>query len=229
MNLTRSVGRTRQTNALPLLTVGRRSRSLSGDEAARCRKLACANGPMMSERDGYRRIEWGVEALPARLALPRHRHSAGYANLVLSGTFMEASFSGRFRVEAGDVLLHGSFDCHGNFPIGVRETKILRLPWRSEAVEGKLRVKNPDRLAIIAERDLFGAVQLLESSVERCPTGDDDWPAMLARDISSDSSLKLSAWAEARGLAPESVSRGFAQSFGVSPRQFRMEMRARQA
>jgi anti-sigma factor ChrR (cupin superfamily) len=46
-----------------------------------------------------------VETLDAGIVLPRHRHAAGYATVVLAGSFEEASFAGRFVAVPGDVLL----------------------------------------------------------------------------------------------------------------------------
>jgi anti-sigma factor ChrR (cupin superfamily) len=51
------------------------------------------------QRTRYRSVRFGVETLQAGLVLPRHRHAAGYATVVLAGSFEEASFAGRFVAE----------------------------------------------------------------------------------------------------------------------------------
>jgi transcriptional regulator GlxA family with amidase domain len=52
---------------------------------------------------------------------------------------------------------------------------------------------------------------------------------MLATALSRDPSLPLRAWAAETCLAPETISRGFKKAFGVSPKLFRLEVRARRA
>jgi hypothetical protein len=54
--------------------------------------------------DRYRSIRFGVETLDPNLVVPRLRHIAGYATVLLRGTFQEASFAGRFAARPGDVL-----------------------------------------------------------------------------------------------------------------------------
>lgn len=183
----------------------------------------------MDRRHSFRNVRWGSDALEPNLVLARHRHEDGYANVILSGSFIEASFAGRFRVEPGDVLLHGPFDCHSNCDAGPRGLRIVRLPWRDLAVEGRFRVKDPDRLARLSEDDPLEAAEELERSLQPGASGDDDWPALLARDLRSDSSLRLQEWAAASGLARETLSRGFLRAFGVTPQRFRLEARAREA
>jgi AraC-like DNA-binding protein len=195
--------------------------------AALDQALGCSMQNVVGHK--YRDIRWGVDRLPPNLMLPRHRHREGYANVVLSGSFVEASFAGRFRVEPGDVLLHASFDCHSNSDTGALEPTILRLPWDEEATEGRLRVQDPDLLARLAERDPREALLCLKESIEPGPPGGDDWPALLAADIAANPSLQLTHWARSHGLAQETVSRGFFRTFGVNPRLFRLEARTRMA
>lgn len=177
----------------------------------------------------FRHVEWGVDRLDANLVLPRHRHREGYANVCIDGSFVEANFTGRYRVRPGDVLLHGAFDCHGNCDTGPLGPRIIRLPWSDEGVEGRFRVADPDALARSAERDPFEAAALLEESLEPGAPGQDDWPAQLAADLAADPALKISDWAAAHGLAAETASRGFHRTFGVTPARFRLEARTREA
>jgi AraC-like DNA-binding protein len=180
-------------------------------------------------KHSYRSVKYGVEALPAGLVLPRHRHTAGYATVVLGGTFVEASFSGRAAVVPSDVLLHGRFDCHANWAMGHKGLQILRLPWLDDEVEGHFRIRDPDDLARIAERDPLEASRALRSTLEHQVQRARDWPEELARTLSREPSLPLRAWALEAGLAPETISRGFRRAFGVSPKLFRLEIRARRA
>ena len=64
------------------------------------------------QRYEFRRVVAGVETLSRGASMARHHHAEGYATIVLAGSVTEVSFAGRMYAEAGDVLLHGRFDCH---------------------------------------------------------------------------------------------------------------------
>jgi AraC-like DNA-binding protein len=57
----------------------------------------------------------------------------------------------------------------------------------------------------------------------------EDWPDALARRLLADPDLSISLWAEAKGLHPGSVSRGFQQQFGVTAAAFRATARTHRA
>jgi AraC-like DNA-binding protein len=150
--------------------------------------------------------------------------------VVLAGSFVEASFAGRFTAEPGDVLLHAAFDCHSNWPKSRQGPQILRLPWPSRTLEGHFRVRDPDLLVRLSERDPAEAARELRRELEPVRMRPSlHWTEQLAADLSRDSSLGLGVWAERQGIAPETLSRGFGRAFGVSPRRFRLEARARRA
>src|ERR1700685_1768532 len=88
----------------------------------------------------YRSIQFGVETLAPGRIVARHRHLACYATVVLGGSFVEASFAGRFVARPGDVLLHGAFDCHANWTTTRHALQILRLPWTENTLEGHFQV-----------------------------------------------------------------------------------------
>lgn len=177
----------------------------------------------------FRSIRAGVETLALQLSLPRHRHREGYATVLLAGSMTEASFAGRFRAEPGDVLLHGRFDCHGNWAAGRQPPQILRLPWFDDGIEGRFGVMDPDLLARTAERDPHAATALLAEALLPAEHTSLDWPERLADDLAEDPSLSITGWATHQGIAPATVSRGFRDAFGVSPRTFRLEARTRKA
>lgn len=181
------------------------------------------------ERAAYRSVRWGVDRLPPRFRLSRHPHRQGYATVILSGGFIEASFAGRFRVGPGDVLLHTAFDCHSNFDGSSHGLTILRLPWRTNGVEGRFRFHDPDLLARLCEQDPDVAAQRLARDLAPVPPSEGDWPQLLASAIAGDGSLSIGQWADAHRMAPETVSRGFSRAFGVTPRRYRLEMRTRRA
>lgn len=183
----------------------------------------------MSACHVYRAVRCGVERLEPGYCLPRHRHAAGYATIALAGSFVESSFAGRFVVEPGDVLLHGRFDCHANFPLGRNALEILRLPWFDDGIEGHFRVRDPEALVRIAERDPLQATRELALAIEPVTARALHWTERLAGALANDTSLCLRSWAERTGIAPETLSRGFGRTFGASPKLFRMEARARRA
>jgi AraC-like DNA-binding protein len=176
----------------------------------------------------YRRIKYGLDMVESG-DVPRHSHREGYANVLLASTFTEAGFFGRYRVTPGMVLLHGPFDCHANTEGSGRRPTILRLPWRHWHLEGAYRVKDPDLLARLAEQDPWEAEAALTEMIEPIEGTPPSWVDELADTLNSCSTLELADWAEQHSLNPASLSRGFRDSFGVSPQRFRLEARARLA
>jgi AraC-like DNA-binding protein len=174
-------------------------------------------------------VKYGVDTLPSGLVLERHRHTLGYATVVLGGAFVEASFSGRASVQPGDVLLHGHFDCHANWGEGRHRLQILRLPWTFDDYEGRFRIRDADEIVRIAERDPIEASDALHRRLEVAAFAAHDWTERLACALADEPSLSLRTWAIGAGLAPETVSRGFRRAFGVSPKLFRLEVRTRRA
>jgi len=160
----------------------------------------------------------------------RHGHSEPYAALVLSGGYEEAGDKGRFRVSAGHVVFHDSFEAHLN-RFYVQGATVLNLPLASSTYypAGIARLADPDAVARMAENSGRAAADLLISLVERCTFQFADWPDELAARLVQCPSLKLAQWGEEHGLAPWTLSRGFAQVFEISPEAFRARIRARQA
>lgn len=149
--------------------------------------------------------------------------------MILAGSFIEASFAGRAQVVPGDVLLHGRFDCHANEALSHRGPQILRLPWGDDSLEGHFCTQDPDELARIAERDPFEAALQLRDSLQTARQHELHWTDALATALCASTELCLNDWAERASLAPSTVSRGFHRRFGVTPRMFRLELRARRA
>lgn len=182
---------------------------------------------------GFRRITPGIEMLPCKFTLPRHRHLHAYATVVLAGSFEESGYNGRIRATAGDVLMHPPLDCHGNQMVSAG-VKLIRLDWPdSTEMNGLFRVAEADELARTAEKNLTETTCLLEHLLRlKCspsPGQRYDWPDLLLADLAKNASLELGAWAELNGLARETVSRGFAAAYGVTPSVMRAELRARSA
>jgi len=164
------------------------------------------------------------------LILDRHSHDAAYAAVVVAGNYEEAGDHGRFRVEAGGVVLHDRFEAHiDRFSRAGAVVLNLPLPTGHSFKPGAARLADADLIVSAAERSRAEATGLLLATIQEMTSNCIDWPDELATALMQNSSLVLSTWAQEQGLAPWTVSRGFAQLFGISPEAFRARSRARHA
>jgi hypothetical protein len=86
----------------------------------------------------FRCITPGIETLPCRFSLPRHRHLHAYATGVLAGCLEESGYVGRIYATAGDVLIHPTLDCHANRMVSAG-VKLIRLAdWPDTGGVGQL-------------------------------------------------------------------------------------------
>ncbi|WP_309644596.1 AraC family transcriptional regulator [Phenylobacterium sp.] len=167
------------------------------------------------------------QCLPPRERIDRHRHEHAYVALVLRGGYEEAGEGGRRRLVPGDVAIHEMFDAHLN-AVAPSGAEVLNL--EIDGLPGGFgRLADPEVVVRMAERDRIAAAALLRASLTSLGGQVLDWPDLLARDLAADPGLALGPWAETHGLAAETVSRGFGRAFGVSPKRFRHECRARRA
>jgi AraC-like DNA-binding protein len=163
-------------------------------------------------------------------ALGRHVHKRAYAALVLSGGYEEAGDLGCLRVRAGDVVLHQAFEAHlDRFPASGAKVLNISLSTQSMFQPGLGRIDDPDSIVRIAENNEAEAAEQLLSLTEIHEPECRDWPDELAAALVQYPSLSLSHWSKVRGIAPWTLSRGFAQVFDVSPSAFRARARARHA
>ena len=178
----------------------------------------------------FARIADGRERWSGGSRLPRHHHDQAYAAVVLAGFYEECGSRGRFRVGAGDVLIHGCFESHLD-RFGTSGATILNLVIRNAGplpcCIGSLR--DADTIARAAESDGAIAWSLLCEQVIPIASTPADWPDMLARDLLRSPQLNLGDWARDHRLAVETLSRGFHKIFGITPAEFRLEARARKA
>ena len=161
--------------------------------------------------------------------LPRHKHGAAFAALVLSGHYAEAGDTGRHRVEAGDVLIHQAFESHiDRFDGEGAEVLVIPLPgvWSGPLLG---RVADPDLVMRTAERDITAAARLIAGEMVAKPHAAGDWPDLLAQELRSHPGMALRAWADRMRLHPGSISRGFRQVFGLTPAAFRLTARTHRA
>lgn len=165
--------------------------------------------------------------LPPGRMIARHRHEDAYVAVVLAGGYEEAGETGRRRLQPGEVAVHEPFAGHRN-GVGRTGASVLNLP-AAGLPTGFGRVADPDALARMAELSLNEAANLLRAAFIPLPAQRLDWPDELAIALAADPRLVLSDWAKSRGLATETLSRGFGRVFGLSPKRFRYEARARRA
>lgn len=162
--------------------------------------------------------------------LPRHRHEHAYVAIVLDGGYTEAGDRGRLRLSAGTAVLHAPFEAHHNTfgPAGAQILN-LRLPGWFDWPAACARVLDPDRVARIAETDAPQAVACLQEMLTAHSSAPAHWVDEMAAAICVDPAICLEGWARSRGLAPETASRAFRRTFGVTARRFRSDIRAQRA
>ena len=160
--------------------------------------------------------------------LPRHRHADGYAAVVVAGAYEEAGDTGRRRVGPGDVVVHRAFEAHLNRTPGAG-AQVLNLPLPAGDLAAFGRVNDLDGLVRVALADPGAAQAMLAEAFRPAAPAVPDWPDLLAAALAQGDEQPLGAWADAFGLSPEHLSRGFGKVFGVSPQRYRLEARTRAA
>lgn len=167
------------------------------------------------------------QTLDPNLQIACHRHDSAYVSVVLSGSYEEAGEHGRRLLAPGDVAVHGLFSCHRN-SVSTQGAIVLNLPTR--AVAGAFgQIADIDAVARLAETDTLAAATQVRRQMTLLDAQTLDWPDELAAALGADPQISLGDWAQARGLASETVSRGFRRAFGVSPKRFRFEVKMRNA
>lgn len=159
--------------------------------------------------------------------LARHRHAEAYVAVVLEGGYLEAGESGRVRASPGTVIAHEALSAHRD-DFGTSGAVVLNLP-AIAGVDGAGSIADADALVRAAERDPAEAALLLAAGFRPGAQSPDDWPDQLAAALNANPDLAIGSWADAAGLDATSVSRGFSRAYGVSPKRFRLEARARRA
>jgi AraC-like DNA-binding protein len=172
-------------------------------------------------------------AEPVRLTaaeIRRHYHAQPYATLVLDGGYEEAGDQGRYRVGAGDLLLHPAFSAHLDL-VASRHTWVLDLPlpFDGRTWPAMARLADPDLVVRTARSDSREARHLLLEGVIEVEQQPADPADRLADALTADPSLAIGEWASANGHSREWLSRRFHHFYGVSSAQFRAEARSRQA
>jgi AraC-like DNA-binding protein len=166
------------------------------------------------------KLESGVE-------LPRHVHPLAYAAIVVQGGYREIGDGGAWRVTQGTVILHSPFEAHSNVA-NADGAIIINLPISSTSCPAAFHVADFDRLVRVASTDPHQAEALMVP-VQTIPSLCEDWEDELAMMLRGYSERSIGTFAQQFGLAPETVSRGFARRYGVPPARYRVAARVRRA
>jgi AraC-like DNA-binding protein len=161
--------------------------------------------------------------------IPRHVHAAAYATVVLDGGYQEAGECGRWRVQAGDVLLHAPFSAHWD-QAPARGARVLNLVVAGSVQRSACgQVEDLDQVLRLAERDPVEAATALLRGWRPGQAGLSDAPDLLARTLSVPDASGVRAWSQANGVSRATAFRWFRAAYGVGPARYRTEARARLA
>jgi AraC-like DNA-binding protein len=167
-----------------------------------------------------------MQMLPAG-RLPWHRHTRAYAAIVLTGSYIERGDTGRWRVQAGNVVAHHAFEGHSNL-IGSKGAAVVNITLPlSIALPPVFEVADPDALIRAALAGTQDVLDLMTPESVSRPLAS-DWPDALAAELRL-GPVSLRAWAAKAGLAAAAVSRGFFAAFGTSPARYRLAAQSRRA
>ena len=160
--------------------------------------------------------------------IPRHHHSLPYAAIILEGGYEEAGESGRWRVNPGDVVVHGPFSAHRNYSAhGARLLNLPLPPYAGESQRGC--VDDPERIARLAARDPIEAIIEMAERWRATPSALIDEADVLASALINGTPPSIAAWSAQIGYSRHTVFRQFRAAYGVGPNRYRVEARARRA
>jgi AraC-like DNA-binding protein len=158
----------------------------------------------------------------------RHHHLGAYAALLIDGSCHETGDRGRFTAEPGEVFVHRAFDGHRD-DIGRSGAAFINIPLEDPLGCAFGRVTDLDSVVRAFERSFAEGCEQFHALFEPAPVRRNDWPDMLADEISARTVGSISRWSKDHGLNPASVSRGFRLAYGISPKRFRLEQMAARA
>lgn len=121
------------------------------------------------------------------------------------------------------VVVHSAGEAHADW-FGDRFTDLIDFFLPIPLAPGVYRCGDADALARSVLED--GALDLGVLEAVAC---DSDWPDLLAAALRGNPALAISSWAAEHGLQPETVSRGFARAYGISPARYRLGVRIKGA
>lgn len=163
---------------------------------------------------------------PPRSVLPGHRHARAYAAIVLDGSYEERSADGRWRVEAGDIVVHSHYHLHANRFLKsgahVLDLDCSDFPCETYGVFSAVDTERVARGACRVEEALSGARP-------RASLSPPPWIAALAERLDRNAGASVIAESRHAGRSREHVARAFAGWFGLSPRAYACERRLHRA
>ena len=160
--------------------------------------------------------------------IPRHYHALPYAAIILEGGYEEAGESGRWRVIAGDVVVHAPFSAHRNYSAhGARVVNLPIPPYAGESQCGC--IDDPERIARLAARDPIEALIEMTERWRTTTSGPIDEADVLASVLKEPNPPSIEAWSAQSGYSRHTVFRHFRAAYGVGPNRYRVEARARRA
>jgi AraC-like DNA-binding protein len=149
--------------------------------------------------------------------------------VVLAGGYVEAGDGGRVRAQPGTVIVHQSYAAHMNAFEAPRSVVLNLIGCAGSRWIGAGVVDDVDAIVRVAEYDAAAAAELVMDNMRSEAVRLGDWPDLLADALARNPGLSLTDWSESMNLNPASVSRGFRRCFGLSPKRFRLEAKARNA
>ncbi len=168
------------------------------------------------------------ELIDAAAAIPYHLHSFGYLAIVLGGSYLEFSDSGRLQVVEGDIIYHPPFQAHFNRAgRGGARVLNLHLGLQGGSTGWFGTVQDLSSLLRAAQDGRPSVLACLAESVSVRKPAMLDWEDRLAWDLAHGRVDDLGVWAAARGMRRETLSRGFKRTYGAPPVRFRADARAR--
>jgi AraC-like DNA-binding protein len=150
-------------------------------------------------------------------------------SVVLVGGYVEAGDGGRVRAQAGTVIVHKAYAAHLNTFEAPRSVVLNLVGGTRSPLIGAGVIDDVDEIVRVAEHDTAAAVALIMDGMRSEVARFSDWPDLLAEALTRNPELSIAEWADGMKLNPASVSRGFRRCFGVSPKRFRLEAKARNA
>ncbi len=172
---------------------------------------------------------------PADEEVALHRHRSAYLALVLEGAYEEWSADGRFRLERGDLILHGPFHAHGNRILTrARVVNLVLLEAPRTPAKRVARLDRPASWAAAIRRDPAAAAERLLEALQTRPRRTALQPCgrlnAAAEALRSDEAVPIAELARRTArMTPEHFSRRFRDHFGMPPRAYRAEHRFRRA
>jgi AraC-like DNA-binding protein len=176
------------------------------------------------------RAQFETRHAPLEL-IASHRHHAGYAALVIEGSYIETSVDGPIECSPGTLLLHPNYHAHGD-RFGRRGARVVNLVLTTPLAGTTLRTLQAPNVAearAVLTRGAHHFTDLLAASSPHAASPElPDWQAIFLLELQR-SEGTLDSIARRAGVSAAHASRALARSHGMTPQLLRRELRWRQA